>query len=466
MTPVQDWEEIWSSLESILKNGGVVEAWYDSSPHKRKVVETLLQLSLLEVDKKSMAYAVSDRARIVIGYGLRERFEREFGSILMAEDKRLDGVLGTLYSLFKFEWSELEEDSVGYRDVILCYPWHFDLRKEDKLLYRVNEDAEDIDMLELKAGVYRNSPKVNLYLRNKRLKIYRRLGSREVGTENGKKKLLNVNGGVDKVCLFCGSSDVIKGGVRKRKDGDVQMWICKKCRRRFTLDVTKNEYCGGLREDTCYLHFKGGLSVREVMDILDRKYNIRPRMETVQRWFRTWYDLRKEDVDAYVDELVHFVQVLMDSGNSSLEVHLNRMDLLEQLDGSYSVQDIRRFIESLTKLKVMARKSKLEYTLLTYSFPCIQKELWDKRSMIVTEERALIDALGVLHFKLGLGEAWFSEEALRDGNNTYLIPLILDHPWTFDISYSGERYRINIEALSERNIDLERLKALGRFDYD
>ena len=38
-------------------------------------------------------------------------------------------------------------------------------------------------------------------------------------------------------CLFCGSSNIVKDGVRKNKRGEIQIFHCKDCKHYFTFNI-------------------------------------------------------------------------------------------------------------------------------------------------------------------------------------------------------------------------------------
>ena len=38
-------------------------------------------------------------------------------------------------------------------------------------------------------------------------------------------------------CRYCGSSDIVKDGVRHNKNGDLQIYTCRKCRHYFTINL-------------------------------------------------------------------------------------------------------------------------------------------------------------------------------------------------------------------------------------
>jgi len=38
-------------------------------------------------------------------------------------------------------------------------------------------------------------------------------------------------------CIFCGSSNIVKDGVRKNKRGDIQKFYCRDCKHYFTFNI-------------------------------------------------------------------------------------------------------------------------------------------------------------------------------------------------------------------------------------
>lgn len=101
-----------------------------------------------------------------------------------------------------------------------------------------------------------------------------------------------------KKCLHCGRDDaVIKKGVRYNKSGPVQLYYCKRCKRKFSERTGFN----GMkkRADTIVsaldLYFRG-LSLRQVAQHLKASYNVQVSHKTVHNWIKRYVKLVNEFV--------------------------------------------------------------------------------------------------------------------------------------------------------------------------
>ncbi|MBO8181104.1 MAG: IS6 family transposase [Archaeoglobus sp.] len=102
----------------------------------------------------------------------------------------------------------------------------------------------------------------------------------------------------DRKCLQCGKSDmVIKKGIRYNKSGPVQLYYCKRCKRKFSA---RTGFSGmKKRADAIVsaldLYFRG-LSLRQVAQHLKASYNIQVSHKTVHNWIKRYVRLVNEFV--------------------------------------------------------------------------------------------------------------------------------------------------------------------------
>ena len=86
------------------------------------------------------------------------------------------------------------------------------------------------------------------------------------------------------VCFYCNSENIFKRGTRTTKIGTKQLYCCKDCNRRFTIDAIK--YIKGNAKLVCLAmdcYYKGN-SLRDIQDMFKQFYNLEVSHETVRRW--------------------------------------------------------------------------------------------------------------------------------------------------------------------------------------
>ena len=134
--------------------------------------------------------------------------------------------------------------------------------------------------------------------------------------EDNKREMIQVDDNV--ICPQCGSENIIKRGKRQNKTGDVQVWGCKDCEYRFTVDKgfshMKTEPKAIM--STLDLYFKG-LSLRKICDHLKQFYGITRNPTTPMRWIKKYLKLlskyseeHKADVGRvwHSDEMTVFIK--------------------------------------------------------------------------------------------------------------------------------------------------------------
>jgi putative transposase len=100
-------------------------------------------------------------------------------------------------------------------------------------------------------------------------------------------------------CIYCGSSSIVKDGVRKNKFGEIQKFYCKDCGRYFTFNVgfERMKHNPQAITSAMQLYFSGE-SLRNVMKSL-RLLGVEVSHQTVYNWIKKYVGLMK----AYVEKL-------------------------------------------------------------------------------------------------------------------------------------------------------------------
>jgi len=75
-----------------------------------------------------------------------------------------------------------------------------------------------------------------------------------------------------KLCKYCDSGKIIKKGMRKTKSGNVQIFKCKDCKKRFTANFgfEKMRYNGTIITRALQMYYSG-MSVRDIADCFEQE---------------------------------------------------------------------------------------------------------------------------------------------------------------------------------------------------
>lgn len=100
-------------------------------------------------------------------------------------------------------------------------------------------------------------------------------------------------------CIFCGSLNIVKDGVRHNKHGDIQIFHCKDCGRYFTFNIgfERMKHNPQAITSAMQLYFSGE-SLRNVMKSL-RLLGVEVSHQTVYNWIKKYVKLMK----VYVEKL-------------------------------------------------------------------------------------------------------------------------------------------------------------------
>ena len=108
----------------------------------------------------------------------------------------------------------------------------------------------------------------------------------------------------DKVCANCGSTELVKDGLRKNKNGTVQRFLCRSCGHRFVTDYGFQKMKNNPRIITLVmdLYFKG-ISYRKIIDHLKQFYGLKISHVALIKWTRKYVRLMKSYVDSFTPEV-------------------------------------------------------------------------------------------------------------------------------------------------------------------
>jgi putative transposase len=101
-------------------------------------------------------------------------------------------------------------------------------------------------------------------------------------------------------CIFCGSSNIVKDGVRKNKAGTIQKFYCRDCNHYFTFNIgfERMRHNPQAVTSAMQLYFSGE-SLRNTMKSL-RLLGVQVSHQTVYKWIQKYVSLMK----AYVDKMM------------------------------------------------------------------------------------------------------------------------------------------------------------------
>jgi putative transposase len=101
-------------------------------------------------------------------------------------------------------------------------------------------------------------------------------------------------------CIYCGSPNIMKYGVRHNKRGDIQVFQCKQCKKFFTFNVgfERMKHNPQAVTSAMQLYFSGE-SLRNTMKSL-KLLGVEVSHQTVYKWIRKYVNLMKN----YVEKIV------------------------------------------------------------------------------------------------------------------------------------------------------------------
>jgi len=101
-------------------------------------------------------------------------------------------------------------------------------------------------------------------------------------------------------CIYCGSSKIVKDGVRKNKAGNIQVFNCRDCHRDFTFNIgfERMKHNPQAITSAMQLYFSGE-SLRNTMESL-KLLGVEVSHQTVYNWIKKYVRLMKD----YAEKIV------------------------------------------------------------------------------------------------------------------------------------------------------------------
>ena len=106
-------------------------------------------------------------------------------------------------------------------------------------------------------------------------------------------------------CIFCGSSNIVKDGVRKNKRGEIQKFYCRDCKHYFTFNIgfERMKHNPQAITSAMQLYFSGE-SLRNTMKSL-RLLGVEVSHQTIYNWINKYVSLMNSYVEKIVPNVSH-----------------------------------------------------------------------------------------------------------------------------------------------------------------
>jgi transposase-like protein len=131
--------------------------------------------------------------------------------------------------------------------------------------------------------------------------VYFSLGLRQNVFSKAQPIIENVN---VEGCRNCGSTDIVKIGVRHNLHGNAQRYLCKKCKHKFVLNEGFEKVKATPKAITIALdlYFKG-VSQRKIVEHLKMFEGITVTQPCILKWIRKYVELMKDYLDKFTPQL-------------------------------------------------------------------------------------------------------------------------------------------------------------------
>jgi putative transposase len=105
-------------------------------------------------------------------------------------------------------------------------------------------------------------------------------------------------------CLYCGSAEIVKIGMRHNLNGDAQRFLCRACNRKFVKNEGFEKVKATPKAITIALdsYFKG-MSQRKIVEHLKMVEGVKVTQPCVLKWIRKYIDLMKPYVDKFTPQV-------------------------------------------------------------------------------------------------------------------------------------------------------------------
>jgi putative transposase len=167
------------------------------------------------------------------------------------------------------------------------------------------------------------------------------------------------------VCSSCGSSELVKDGLRKNKSGIIQRFLCKSCGHRFVVNYGFQKMKNNPKVITLAMDlFFKGISYRKIVDHLQQFYGLKISHVSLIKWVRKYVRLMKSYADSFTPKTSGFwhtdEMTVSLKANKQMDWLWNLMDhdtrflLASQLSQKREIEDAREiFAEAKSLAKTM-----------------------------------------------------------------------------------------------------------------
>jgi len=181
-------------------------------------------------------------------------------------------------------------------------------------------------------------------------------------------------------CIYCGSSNLKKKGIRKNKSGNIQKFYCRDCHKYFTFNIgfERMKHNPQAITSAMQLYFSGE-SLRNTMKSL-RLLGVEVSYKTIHNWISKYTKLMKDYVETFkpnvsgtwrADELwvkvkgdMKYLFALMDDET--------RFWIAQEIAETKHKHDARTLFQKATRLMDKKPKTLITDGLQTYSVACGQ----------------------------------------------------------------------------------------------
>jgi putative transposase len=181
-------------------------------------------------------------------------------------------------------------------------------------------------------------------------------------------------------CLFCGSSNIVKDGVRKNKSGNIQIFYCRDCKHYFTFNIgfEKMKHNPQAVTSAMQLYFSGE-SLRNTQKSL-RLLGVEVSHKTIFMWIKKYVKLMQD----YVEKIVPNVSDTWRADELYIKIKGDMKYLFALMDDETRFWIAQEVAETKDRHDVRALFSKAKYLmgkqpknlvtdgLMTYSAGCME----------------------------------------------------------------------------------------------
>lgn len=176
-----------------------------------------------------------------------------------------------------------------------------------------------------------------------------------------RQKVTSENLGIEEIerletlCKKCGSTQIIKQGIRENKSGNLQRFLCKECGYKFVVKESgfhKMKNQPKIVTLALDLYFKG-ISYRKIVDHLKQFYGITVSYVAIIKWIRKYVQLMKK----YTDDLTPQTSGIWHTDEMAINIkgqynwlwnvmdHETRFLLASQISQRRETEDARRVFQ-------------------------------------------------------------------------------------------------------------------------